>query len=841
MTTLYDGASTTATVGFARDLVRFGDRTALITAQGAITYRELDEAVAQMRARLGHARRLVALKGTNTGDAIVGYLAALSGGHPLLLVPGDQPASAAPHGRGGLASVTQAVIDAYDPDVVIDGQDVIERHLLSQHELHPELALLLSTSGSTGSPKLVRLSHDNLVSNAEAIAEYLDIRDSDRAATTLPMHYCYGLSVINSQLARGAGLILTDLSVSDPRFWELFVTRGGTSFAGVPYTFDLLERAGFAEMRVPGLRYVTQAGGRLEPSRVKALATLGQRDGWRLFVMYGQTEATARMAYLPPELAVQNPGTIGVPIPGGSFRIAPEEGELVYSGPNVMLGYATRPADLALGRTVHELPTGDLARQTPEGLYEIVGRRSRFAKCFGLRIDLDRVEAELRQRGIDAYCAGDEELVIAVSGGAHGVPIKKVVGEMCGLPAHAIRVVTPGRIPRLGNGKPDYAAIARLAEPQPVKSGATSLVRLYAEVLGYPDVTEDDTFTGLGGDSLSYVQMCIRLESALGHLPAGWQSTPIRELKAKTSPRVRRIDTSIALRALSIVLIVGTHASLFPIAGGAHLLLGVAGFNFGRFQVTASPRLKRVAAMATSVRRVALASIAWIGLMFLLTNEYSLKQVFLVNYLFGRPKQHNDFWFIETLVYILLAMIALMAVPWFDRAERRYPFTLPVALMLGGLVTRYDLIPGVWLPTPLRAFWLFALGWATAKAATAAQRRWVTLFALATVPGFFGGDVRREAIIVAGLILLIWFPTLPSTQWANRIAGILAGASLYIYLTHWRIFPLLHEISPFLAVLASLAVGIGYAHAIGLLRRLRPVVAKWAHQTSPSRQSHTIG
>ncbi len=193
---------------------------------------------------------------------------------------------------------------------MIDGHGVHHRHR-GGRQLHDDLALLLSTSGSTGSPKLVRLSHENLIANAAVIAEYLGIRETDRAATTLPMSYCYGLSVIHSHLLVGAGLILTEHSVVDDEFWELFRRHRGTAFAGVPYTFELLERAGFDTIDLPDLRYVTQAGGRMPPERVRRFAELGERKGFDLFVMYGATEATARMAYLPPELALSRPTAIG--------------------------------------------------------------------------------------------------------------------------------------------------------------------------------------------------------------------------------------------------------------------------------------------------------------------------------------------------------------------------------------------------------------------------------------------------------------------------------------------------------------------------------------------------
>lgn len=239
-------------------------------------------------------------------------------------------------------------------------------------------------------------------------------------------------------------MILTDLSVADACFWELFKAGRGSTFAGVPYTFDLLDRVGFASMELPHLRSVTQAGGRLAPDRVAHYAALGRAAYWDLFVMYGQTEATARMAYLPPDLAHAHPEAAGVAIPGGSFRLellpdwpGQDTGELVYAGPNVMLGYAESPDDLGLGRSIDELHTGDIARRTPEGLYELLGRRSRFAKILGLRIDPQQVEAMLEKHDITSCCTGDDdELVVAVAGDPDAVDpvrVRRLVTGECGL------------------------------------------------------------------------------------------------------------------------------------------------------------------------------------------------------------------------------------------------------------------------------------------------------------------------------------------------------------------------------------------------------------------------
>jgi acyl-CoA synthetase (AMP-forming)/AMP-acid ligase II len=816
-------------VPFVARLASYGDRAAFVTADGVLSYAELADRVAAVAESLGTTRRLVLVAGANEIDPVIAYLAALAAGHPVILVPGDNP--------GNLA----AVQTAYDPDVVFAAGRLVERRTGPAHDLHPSLALLLSTSGSTGSPKLVRLSARNVQANAEAIADYLAIRPSDVAVTTLPMHYCYGLSVINSHLLAGASLLLTSLSVVDGCFWDLVRAHRATTFAGVPYTFDLLDRVGFADMDLPHLRYLTQAGGRLAPATVQRYAALGRRRGWDLFVMYGQTEATARMAYLPPDLAVESPSAIGVPVPGGSFRLEPlpemplaksdpaaaaEVGELVYRGENVMLGYAETPADLAQGRVTRELWTGDVARRTPAGLYEIVGRRSRFAKVFGLRIDLDQTESVLAADGVTACCAdGDDRLVVAVESAAKPVDVDSVhrlAKEHFGLPAGAVHVCPVSEMPRLPTGKPDYRAIAALAgcaHPEvPVRTTDAGLRDLFGQVLNRDEVTDHDTFVTLAGDSLSYVEMSIRLEEALGHLPPNWHVTPIGELAPSTRRRrtgLRSLETNVLLRALAIVLIVGSHANLFLVVGGAHVLLAVSGFNFGRFHLTESPRTERVRHLSTSIARVVVPSVLWIGIAAVTLTPYTWQNVLLLNGILGpdgwaEPEWH--YWFIEALVYTLVGLTALMTLPAVDRLERRSPFWLPFSLALLGLLTRFEIVTvsdGDLIHRASVVFWLFALGWATVKATAEWQRLLVSAVLVLTVPGFFE-DTAREAVVLAGMLLLVWVHALRVPSWIARAAGMLAGASLHIYLVHWQIYPHLENSHPLLATLLSLLCGIGF-------------------------------
>ena len=843
-------------VQFVDHLAAFGDRVAVMTDDEVLSYAELATRVDSAARHLGGERRLVALAATNTIDSLVWYLAALQSGNPVILLPGDSERSLA------------GIVDGYDPDVVIDSTGQLHNHRnVSSHELNPELALLLSTSGSTGSPKLVRLSHRNLDANAHSIAEYLQIRDTDRAATSLPMGYCYGLSVINSHLSRGAGIVLTELSVVDECFWTLFRRSGATTFAGVPYSFDLLDRIGFADMDLPRLRYVTQAGGRLAPERVRSLAQLGQRSGWDFFVMYGQTEATARMAYLPPDLAVDFPEAIGIPVPGGELRLEPVEeattpdvGELVYTGDNVMLGYAITASDLALGCSITELRTGDLARVTADGLYEVVGRRARFAKVFGKRIDLQQVEVRLAEHDLVVTCfslaAGDlsddanERLVVAIDGQCSTIDselVRRLTADAAGIAPSAIGVVEVDELPRGSAGKVDMAELRRLAieacaceEAADAVEGrlavgpdqlTSALLKEYATVLRRADATEDSSFVSLRGDSMSYVELSARVESLLRTLPPNWHVLSIRELAQSaagtalpivSSPRsaggagrrwTQQVETNVLLRAIAVFLVIGSHILLFDVRGGAHLLIAIAGFNFARFHLTSAPRMERVRGMLVSIRRIVIPSMLWMALAVLIDSEYSFANVFFVHNVMP-PDSENAawrYWFVEALVYVLIFSVMILAVPALHRAEQRWPFGFVLVVLGLGLLLRYGVIETATGPkaiyTPWLVLFVFALGWAIAKAQTWQHRVLVLVLVLATLPGY-SENATRVVVVMVGLALLLLVPTIRVPVVLGKVVALVAGASLFIYLTHWQIYPLFGE-AKIAAFLASLAFGIG--------------------------------
>ena len=292
--------------------------------------------------------------------------------------------------------------------------------------LYDDLSLLLPTSGSTGSPKLVRHSYRNIEANADNVRRLFGLTDQEKAMAILPMHYTMGLSVIASHLLAGATLLLSGRSLLDKGFWAML--KEATSFTGVPYSYEILTKLRLTRMDLPNLKIITQGGGKLTPELWNMLAQYAREKGKQFIATYGQSECTARMAYLPAEWAEKKVCSIGIAEPGGQLSIIDNDGnetfegeatgEMVYRGKNVTLGYATCLDDLQKGDENHGvMHTGDLARRDADGCYFIVGRLKRFLKIFGLRIGLDEVENLIRQQfQADCYCKGnDEKLIVLVT------------------------------------------------------------------------------------------------------------------------------------------------------------------------------------------------------------------------------------------------------------------------------------------------------------------------------------------------------------------------------------------------------------------------------------------
>lgn len=367
----------------------------------------------------------------NTIESVVEYLACLEAGAPVVMLDATKD-----------AETIEKLRQIYKPGIT---------------KCHPDLAVCLTTSGSTGSPKLVRLTLRNIIANAESIAEYLHIDANERPITMLPMYYSYGLSIINSHLLKGATILLTDKSYAQREFWNFLRENEATSMSGVPYTWEMLRRLRFMRMDLPSVRTMTQAGGKLNAEIALEYIRWAKSVGKQFIVMYGQTEATARMSYLPWERAEEKYASIGVAIPGGTFSLA-EDGELIYRGENVSLGYAECAEDLMKGDENHGvLHTGDMARVDEDGFYYITGRKKRFVKVWGNRCNLDQVEQLVKPITTTCACAGvDDHITVFVTKEGLEKEIKDLLAAKTGLNPIAFAVKVVEAIPVKDSGKIDY-------------------------------------------------------------------------------------------------------------------------------------------------------------------------------------------------------------------------------------------------------------------------------------------------------------------------------------------------------------------------------------------------
>ena len=459
-------------------LRKFSDQTALIPERGSpLSYGWL-LSTADRIAGVVKERSLVFALCRNCPESVAGYVGFLRAGIvPLLL---NSTIS---------QSFLNNLIDTYEPGYVFLPEDaslaqdnwakagsfgaysLYRTDRPNDYELNENLALLLTTSGSTGSPKLVRVSNQNLSENARSIAQYLDISDTDRPITTMSMSYSYGLSILNSHLVQGAAVILTEATLMDRGFWSLLKYKEATTFGGVPYIYEMLKKLRFERMNLTSLRYLTQAGGKLSRELTAEFVELCASKGIEFCVMYGQTEATARMSYMPWSRAAEKVGSLGVAIPGGEFWLEDENrevieeehnsGELVYRGGNVTLGYAERLTDLAKSdENQGVLRTGDLARRDADGFYYIVGRKKRFIKMYGNRVNLDEIEQIFRAGGYDCVCAGEDEVLkIFTTEVGREDEILSFISERTALNRKGFLISCIDQIPRNESGKVQYAAL----------------------------------------------------------------------------------------------------------------------------------------------------------------------------------------------------------------------------------------------------------------------------------------------------------------------------------------------------------------------------------------------
>ena len=461
---------------------QFNNNIVAVSDQGeALTYSQLNEASERL-IEVIKDRCLVFSLCTNTIGSLIGYTGFLNNNIVPLLLDSHLD-----------FDLLKYLILTYKPSFLWIPEDManklaeykpvynkyhyvlIKTDFSEKYTLNDDLGLLLTTSGSTGSPKLVRQSYKNIRANIKSIVEYLELNETERPITTLPMNYTYGLSIINSHLHVGARILLTERSLMEKEFWNFFKEQEATSFGGVPYTYEILDKLRFFRMNLTSLRTMTQAGGKLSPDLHKKFAEYAIENNKHFIVMYGQTEATARMAYLPYQKSLEKYGSMGVAIPGGKFSLIDTSekvitepdivGELVYEGDNVTMGYAESGEDLIKGdERFGRLVTGDMARMDSDCYFYIVGRKKRFLKIFGNRVNLDETERMIKEAfaHLDCACAGiDDNMYVFITDQSLSDQVKKFISEKTGLNPIAFKVKTITEIPKNEAGKNLYVKLEK--------------------------------------------------------------------------------------------------------------------------------------------------------------------------------------------------------------------------------------------------------------------------------------------------------------------------------------------------------------------------------------------
>lgn len=450
------------------------DATAIVDVKTGTTtsYGELEARCVAWQAKLaGLSLKLGLLHFEPSAEMIGAYLALLRLEIPFAI--------ASAKSRAGGAFVERFAPDfliaevpssgAFEPCTAIGDARLFRRSgAVANAGCHPKLGLIMFTSGSTGAAKAARISRDSLAANARSIVEALNLQPGERAALSVPPPYAYGLSILNSHLTCGAGVVRLDHPITSAAFWSALRACGCTSLAGVPYAYEWCLRANLLSALPATVRTLTQAGGRLAPPEVERLWRTMSARGGRVVLMYGQTEATARISYVPPERLPDKVDTVGIAIPGGRIGLRPHGAsglnEVVYRGPNVMMGYASSRSDLARGDDLGGvLPTGDLGAIDDEGFLRITGRLSRFAKVCGMRLDLGEAEAamerELETPVIATEQAGRLSLTCEAGGRLSTEPeIERHAARYFGLPRDALRILVVAGLPRTESGKKCYAA-----------------------------------------------------------------------------------------------------------------------------------------------------------------------------------------------------------------------------------------------------------------------------------------------------------------------------------------------------------------------------------------------
>ena len=465
------------------DFGAFGRNTAMIDDTGVtVRYDELEALQDQLSGICPGALTMMMCE--NSIGALSGYAALLNGGHPMLMVSAelseDMRREIMNTYRPGMIFAPRALRGDYPYMTelrTVDSYVLLRTNYSETFPVHPALGQLLTTSGSTGSVKFVRQSRENIRANAQLSADFQGITETDRTITAMPLNYAYGSAIFSENLIKGATMVVTKSGVMDEEFWDLLEAEHVTAFHGVPNTYDMLRRLDFFCEDFPDLKIMTQAGGKLSRELQQYFAQYAADYGKRFIIVYGQSEATGAISFLPADKALEKPGSVGIAVPDGEIELIDTEGnlieephvpgELVYRGKNVALGYATRGEDLIKGDDWHgEIRTGDIGEKDEDGFFYITGRIKRYIKMTGHRISLDEIDEKIMD-GINVRCVSsgtDDHLVIFVLSDEDKKAVEEFVRQKISVVRLAFQVVRIDEFPTNEAGKVLYGTLAEEAQ-----------------------------------------------------------------------------------------------------------------------------------------------------------------------------------------------------------------------------------------------------------------------------------------------------------------------------------------------------------------------------------------
>jgi len=435
-----------------KNLKKFNNKIALISLdEKKYSYKEILETADQIESKIGN-RSLIVMIADNDVAPIIGYISFIRSNNVTILLD-----------KSFKIEYIQKIVSKYKPNYLFGPPEYFDQSIktdavffLKNYKLfktnykkHKKInkknLLLLSTSGTTQNPKLVRLSNSNLYNNTRSIIKYLKINSDHNTITTMPMGYSYGLSIINTHLSSGSKIILNNKTVFDRSFWNLVGKYKITSFGGVPQLYELLKQLKFEKINLPHLKYLTQAGGKLEKKNLKYFENICKEKNIKFIIMYGQTEASPRISYLEWKKFTLKFGSIGKVLSGSKFKILDKRGkyikstysvgELIYFGKNVSLGYASDLEDLYKSDiNKGKLFTGDLVYKDNDNYLYIVGRKNRISKIFGLRINLDDIEKQLKKKQYEVKCVPDNKyLKILIINDYNHEKMKQTIQNLYGI------------------------------------------------------------------------------------------------------------------------------------------------------------------------------------------------------------------------------------------------------------------------------------------------------------------------------------------------------------------------------------------------------------------------